>query len=106
MQNQRFVEEKLKMSIEMFTQQLDALLEKKKAIAAEQERICCEIVTDEPIVCHDVNLLKEFTEFHHLELNKQEVMFHPCREEFYYSVNYKGVRIVAFPEEERIASAS
>lgn len=94
------------MSIEMFTQQLDALLETKRVIAAEQERICCEIVTDEPIVCHDANLLKDFTEFHHLELEKREVEPHPCKEEFYYSVDYKGVRIIAYPVEERIASAS
>ena len=97
------------MSIEMFTQQLDMLLEKRKALAEEQERIFCEIITDGPIICHDPNLLKEFTEFHHLELEKREIMPHPCKEAFYYATSYKGVRIITYPTQvspsaERIAA--
>ena len=89
------------MSIEMFTQQLDMLLEKRKEIAVEQEAICCELVDEQkPIECFDINVFQAFAKIHDLEIEVHEEQPHPLRSSVYYKVKYKGVQIITYPEEQ------
>lgn len=85
-------------SIEMFAQQLDVLLDAKRIIAQQQETISCELVDmDEAIPCNDLKLLQAFADFNGLEVEVCELEPHPLRAEICYKVKYKDVHIIAYP---------